>query len=91
MPNTGQHGRAGRRWRQLRALVLSRSNICGICGKPIDMTLSGRAPMGPTVNHRRALVLGGKPYDLDNLEPAHNRCNAGAGPLEVPPVRSRQW
>lgn len=55
------------------------------------MRLSGRNPMGPTVNHRTPLSLGGKRYDPSNLEPMHNACNARLGANSIKPVRSRQW
>src|SRR5688572_24202800 len=62
-------------WQRLRARVLAASNICGICKQPIDLNLSGRDPMGPTVNHRIPRSEGGDVFDIRNLEPAHLKCN----------------
>lgn len=84
-------GRTGRAWREARARCLNASNICGICGDTIDMTLSGRHLDGPTVNHKVPMSLGGAPLDVDNLEPAHNRCNSGQRERVTKPVRSREW
>lgn len=85
-------GRTGRTWRRTRAAVLATSNVCHICGQPIDMRLSGQHPDGPTVDHVRALARGGHPTALSNLRPAHRRCNvskqAGAAP---PPATTREW
>jgi 5-methylcytosine-specific restriction endonuclease McrA len=55
------------------------------------MTLDGNDVNGPTVNHKRPLALGGALLALDNLEPAHKRCNSGLKATELPPVRSREW
>ncbi len=41
----------GRRWRRLRAEVLARSNVCYLCGHPIDLTLNHEHPMSATVDH----------------------------------------
>lgn len=76
------------------------STTCGICGKPIDMTLDGNHPDGPVVDHIDELVAGGDPLDPENLQPAHRRCN-GAKEADrahrarhaLPPPRnpSRDW
>lgn len=68
----------GRAWRRLRAAVLMRSNICHICDEPIDLTLSGLDPLGPTVDHIIPVIEGGM-SELDNLASAHRDCNLSKG------------
>jgi 5-methylcytosine-specific restriction endonuclease McrA len=79
-------------WQKLRALVLRTMRpVCGICFEPIDMTLSGRHRMGPTVHHLQPRSKGGAVYDRRLLVPAHNKCNAEQGNEIAEPVRSREW
>lgn len=52
--------------------------ICGICSCPIDWSLSGRDPMGFTVDHVTPVSIGGTDT-IDNVRSAHNRCNAKRG------------
>lgn len=82
----------GRRATKLTAAVLAtKGTICHLCGMP----------GADTADHILPRALGG-PDDLDNLVPAHKRCNSsrGAMPIELwrkrhplpkraPP--SRQW
>jgi len=65
----------GSKWRRSRAICLARSNICHLCGEPIDLALSGRHPWGPVVDHIVSLYDGGAMHDQANLAPAHRRCN----------------
>lgn len=58
-----------------RKHILLSQDICGICGKPVDKSLSGLDPMGPTVDHIIPVARGGHPADLDNLQLAHRSCN----------------
>jgi len=48
--------------------------ICGVCGDPINPSLSGNHPQGGTIDHRKPRSAGGTD-DPDNLQPAHRRCN----------------
>ena len=55
--------------------ILATQSVCAICGKPIDMTLKGSDPMGPTVDHIVPIDKGGHPSDISNLQLAHRVCN----------------
>lgn len=73
-------GHTGHRWRTLRATVLAaRPLICALCGFPIEPTLSGRHPFGPSVDCEIPVSRGGSPTDLANLRPAHLICNQKRG------------
>lgn len=64
-------GNAGLRtsdWQRVRAEVLSRSDLCHLCG----------LPGADTVDHIIPRAKGGT-NDLRNLAPAHNQCNARRG------------
>lgn len=50
-------------------------DVCGICGKPVDKSLPGTDPMGPTIDHIIPIAKGGHPADLSNLQLAHRCCN----------------
>lgn len=99
-------GRGGAAWRRVRQQVLEASNICVLCGQPIDLALNGRHRLGPTVHHiipisrtghlppdeQRALAL-----NPAYLVPAHQLCNRLQGdsidatPTRNPNEGSRQW
>lgn len=55
--------------------------VCGRCGGGIDMSLSGRHPLGPQLDHRQARAMGGEhvPKTLDGLMLSHARCNGRHG------------
>lgn len=53
---------------------------CMICLTSIDMQLSGRDPMGPSIDHIIAIVNGG-PDTLTNVQLAHMSCNSRKGSL----------
>lgn len=66
-----------RRWRNLRQQILNtHPPICHLCGKPIDRTLPGTHPQGPTVDHIHPRNRGGNTWDPRNLKPAHLTCNS---------------
>lgn len=48
--------------------------VCCLCEKPVDMSLSGLDPWGPTVDHALPLSLGGNDT-IDNVQLAHRTCN----------------
>ena len=64
------------KWRSIRAQVLARSNLCGLCGSLIDLSLPGSVADGPTVDHIVALHDGGHPFAESNLMACHKRCNS---------------
>lgn len=55
--------------------ILSTHNICGICGRPVDMTLKVGDPLAPCIDHIIPVAKGGHPSDIDNLQLAHWTCN----------------
>lgn len=52
--------------------------VCHLCGKPVDRTLSGRHPKGPTADHLIPVAHGGGD-DPHNVALAHSRCNIKRG------------
>src|SRR5690625_2693919 len=69
----------GRRVAALRGLVLAEyGRLCWLCHQPIDLRLSPRAPGGFSIDHVLPRSRGGTD-DLDNLRPAHRRCNLSRG------------
>ena len=73
MAGNSVHGQAHRRRRRW---VLEHYDTCCRCGKPVDKTLPGRHPWGPTYDHLVPRAKGGSVTDLANAGLAHNRCNA---------------
>lgn len=87
-------GRAGRRWRALRAQVALEEPTCWRCGNPFDHHLPRRHPDAFTVDH--VIPLSKAPWLAEvraNLRAAHHRCNAAAGNrMDTPPMpASRRW
>ncbi len=70
-----RHSARGRAWTRLRTLVLATEPNCWICGQPIDHTLPGTHPQGPTVDHIHPTAQGGPPLTRSNLRAAHATCN----------------
>lgn len=58
-----------------RKKILKTQTVCGICGKPVDMSLRNPHPLAPTVDHIIPVSKGGHPSDIDNLQLAHRCCN----------------
>jgi 5-methylcytosine-specific restriction endonuclease McrA len=59
-----------------RMVVFERDGwICHWCGKPVDPALSGRASMGPTIDHLVPLTEGGE-HSYANVALAHHCCNS---------------
>lgn len=55
--------------------ILASQNVCGICGKEVDMSLKFPHPLSATVDHIIPLARGGHPSALENLQLAHLCCN----------------
>jgi len=55
--------------------IMATQNTCGICGRPVDMTLKPPDPMAPCVDHIIPIAKGGHPSALENLQLAHWSCN----------------
>ena len=61
--------------RYVLAEIAKRDNYrCHLCGKRVDMALSGRHPQGPTADHLIPVAHGGGD-DPHNVALAHSRCN----------------
>jgi len=75
------HGRSGYKWRQLREIVLSTSDVCHLCGKNGATTVDHIIPLSiaPELAH-----------DLANLRPAHLRCNSSRGNRPVTKTRQSE-
>ena len=90
MPGANGHIYGSIAWKRLRALVLARATVCGICGRPGTATM----PLS-TVDHIVPLSKGGEPFALSNVQAAHARCNFArrdGRPLKNQPIRtSRDW
>ena len=66
------------RWRKL--VMLHCEPICIRCGYEVDMTLSGRNPMGPSADHEPPLaVTGDISPGLDGSGISHTKCNRQHG------------
>lgn len=69
----------GRKVSRLRRQVLATyGNRCWLCHDPIDLRLRHPHPGSLTPDHVVPRSLGGSD-DLDNLRPAHRRCNLSRG------------
>ncbi|MBQ2649418.1 MAG: HNH endonuclease [Achromobacter sp.] len=58
-----------------RKRIYATQTICGICGKPVDMTLKYPHPLSKSIDHIIPIDKGGHPSDIDNLQLAHWTCN----------------
>lgn len=58
-----------------KKIILKTQNTCGICGKPVDMSLKYPDPLAPCVDHIIPVSKGGHPSDIENLQLAHWTCN----------------
>lgn len=61
------------------ATAAARGEPCALCGHPINYTLPGRRPDGPSVDHIVPRRFGGDLTNPNNLRPAHTGCNARRG------------
>lgn len=82
-------------WQATRLRVLDANTaqgicICAWCHKPIDRSLKGTHPYGPTVDHWVSRDAGAPLLDENNLFPFHNRCNSIKSNKAVS-RHSRQW
>lgn len=73
-PHTASR-RLGHHHHTIRAQVIAEESHCGICGLPVDKTLPGTHPDGPTVDHIIRRRDGG-PNARSNYRLAHQRCNS---------------
>ena len=85
----------------LRAKVFAQSDVCGICGRPVDKSLPAYHPLAPELDEIIPVARGGSPYALDNLQLVHRECNRRKGAkmvgdvdlekIENPAPVSRGW
>jgi 5-methylcytosine-specific restriction endonuclease McrA len=67
---------------------------CPVPGRFVDKSLSGRHPLGPTVDHVVPTALGGSFWDLSNWALCHRRCNNAKSwkpPVRDPEPHSERW
>ena len=74
-PTRVDHGKAKRAYQKNRRTTLAASDVCAICGLPIDKSLRFPHPMSATVDHIIPISRGGHPSDPHNLQAAHLICN----------------
>lgn len=70
-----RYGAYRSQYEQHKKKIIQSSDICGICGKPVDKKLKYPHPMSATVDHIIPLSKGGDPTSFDNLQLAHFKCN----------------
>ena len=58
-----------------KKIILKTQNVCGICGKPVDLSLKPPNPLAPCIDHIVPVSKGGHPSDIKNLQIAHCCCN----------------
>jgi len=58
-----------------RKIILKTQSTCGICGKPVDVSIKAPDPLSPTVDHIVPIAKGGHPSAMENLQLAHAACN----------------
>lgn len=59
----------------LRARVAAMGLPCAICGGEIDYSLPPNLPDSYELDEIIPVSKGGNPYDPDNVQPTHRRCN----------------
>lgn len=84
----------------LRKRVFATQDVCGICGREVDKTLSPGLPLSPEIDEIIPVARGGSAYDIDNLQLVHKICNQRKGAkmvgdgleaVENPLPLSRNW
>lgn len=63
-------------WQKVRKrAIASKDPVCALCGGAIDMEAPAYTPMACEVDHIIPISRGGSPYDIDNLQLTHSKCN----------------
>lgn len=71
----GRYGTHRGAFEKNKKKILSTQEVCGICGKPVDMSLKYPHPLSPCIDHIIPIAKGGHPSDLNNLQLSHWTCN----------------
>ena len=67
-------------WRAVRKrAIASKEPYCAICSGYIDVTLPAFEPLACEVDHIVPISRGGPPYELENLQLSHTKCNRQKG------------
>ena len=77
MANTGaeRYGTHRGAYEKNKKKIFATQTVCGICGKPVDMSLKYPHPLSPCIDHIIPVAKGGHLSDIDNLQLAHWTCN----------------
>lgn len=77
MKNTGaeRYGTHRGTFEKNKKKIFATQNVCGICGKPVDLSIKYPHPLSPCIDHIIPIAKGGHPSDIDNLQLAHWTCN----------------
>lgn len=77
MANTGaeRYGTHRGAYEKNKKKIFATQTVCGICGKPVDMSLKYPHPLSPCIDHIIPVAKGGHLSDMDNLQLAHWTCN----------------
>lgn len=81
-------------YKKLRAEFMARQGrwgTCARCGELVDMKLSGRTAMGPSVDHIVPTSAGGAWLEVDNLQLVHRSCNSRKGRGEAVGASDRRF
>ena len=74
-PRLDQTGGHRKIYQTNKKKIYATQSICGICGKPVDMSLEYPHPLSPCIDHIIPVAKGGHPSDISNLQLAHWTCN----------------
>lgn len=61
--------------RALRARIFAQYDNCGICGFAVNKKLGPYTPDSPELDEKIPVARGGSPFDINNLQLSHRKCN----------------
>ena len=62
-------------YKKNRKGVIASSDVCALCGLPIDKSLKFPDPYSASVDHIISIKNGGHPSNIENLQLTHLICN----------------